>query len=271
MRMKSGRSLVSIVILFAIASGLHLPAQESPARLTQMEKTADPGWEVTTVKPSDPSDTRGQHINMSGQDIKLLDTTVEEFLLIGYSVQKVQLVNLPDWARTQRWDVEGKPDTAGVPDLRQLQSMMRKLLAERFGLTLHHEQRELPVYVLSLGKGAPKVIPNNSNPNGWMEQRNGENHGVRTENLKNASMQELCLILQFHIDRPVVDHTDLKGRYDFQLKWQTDDNRVADSADPNPVPGLFTAIQEQLGLKLVPMKAPADVLVIDKVERAGAN
>jgi uncharacterized protein (TIGR03435 family) len=70
------------------------------------------------------------------------------------------------------------------------------------------------------------------------------------------------------VDRPIMDQTGLKGRYDFQLKWLTDDSH---STDPDAPPGLFTAIQEQIGLKLEPVKAPADVLVVDQVERPGAN
>jgi uncharacterized protein (TIGR03435 family) len=88
------------------------------------------------------------------------------------------------------------------------------------------------------------------------------------EALKNASMADLALILQFHVDRPVVDQTGLKGRYDFKLQWTLDD---AQTAAPDAPPELFTAIQEQIGLKMERVTSPADVLVIDKVERPGAN
>ena len=81
-------------------------------------------------------------------------------------------------------------------------------------------------------------------------------------------MPELALELLSSVDRPIVDQTGLKGRYDFQLKWLTDDSHVS---DPDAPPGLFTAIQEEIGRKLVPMKALAEVLVVDKVERPGAN
>ena len=83
-----------------------------------------------------------------------------------------------------------------------------------------------------------------------------------------ASMPEFALMLLSSVDRPIVDQTGLTGRYDFQLKWTIDD---ADGTDPDAPPGLFTAIQEQIGLKLEPVKAPADVLVVDSRERPGAN
>jgi uncharacterized protein (TIGR03435 family) len=119
-----------------------------------------------------------------------------------------------------------------------------------------------------VAKGGPKLIANTSDPNGWMDQQNGGTSSRHVEALKNASMADLALILQFHVDRPVVDQTGLKGRYDFKLQWTLDDGQTA---APDAPPGLFTALQEQIGLKLERVRSPADVLVIDKVERPGAN
>jgi uncharacterized protein (TIGR03435 family) len=233
-----------------------------------MEQGANPDWEVATVKASDPSDTRGQHINMPGRHVLLLDTTVEQFLLLGYGVQQSQLMGLPDWVKTTRWDVDGVPDVEGQPSWRQLQGMVQKILTERFGLQLHHEQREMAVFALTVAKGGPRMVANTSDPNGWMDQQNGGASGRHVEALKNASMADLAEILEFHVDRPVVDQTGLKGRYDFKLQWTLDDSQAEESDAP---PGLFTAIQDQIGLKLERVRAPADVLVIDKLEKPGAN
>lgn len=244
------------------------PAASASAKPQAMASSANPDWDVATVKPSDPNDASGQHIRMRGRYILLLDTTVEQFLLLGYGMQKSQLLNVPEWAKTEKWNVNGVPDTDGEPSWNQLQEMMRKILAERFGLKLHHEQRELPVFALAVAKGGPKITPDTSDPNGWMDQQNGTVNGQHFEHLKNASMADLALILQFRVDRPVVDQTGLKGKYDFNLRWATDDGAATSSDTP---PGLFTAIQEQIGLKLEPVRAPADVLVIDKLEKPGAN
>jgi uncharacterized protein (TIGR03435 family) len=250
--------------------GRNAQAQDAtkPAPAKTMAKDADPDWEVATVKPSDPNDTAGQHIRLQGRHVVLLDTTLEQFLLLGYGVQKNQLAGEPDWVKTERWDVDGVPDAEGEPSWRQLQGLMRKILAERFGLQLHHEQREMPVFALTVAKSGPKMIANTSDPNGWFEQQNGSTNGRHVEALKNASMADLALILQFHVDRPVVDQTGLKGRYDFKLQWTVDE---AQTSVPDAPPGLFTAVQDQIGLKLERLKAPADTLVIDKVERPGAN
>jgi uncharacterized protein (TIGR03435 family) len=113
------------------------------------------------------------------------------------------------------------------------------------------------------------MTPNTSDPNGWMDQQNSGANGRDVENLKNTSMPDLAEILQFRTSRPVVDQTGLKGRYDFKLQWTTDESKAP--TDGSAPPGLFTAIQEQIGLKLEAVKAEADVLVVDKVERPGAN
>lgn len=242
--------------------------QPSPFSKTPMAKDADPDWEVATVKPSNPEDTRGQHIDMDGRRILLTGTTVEQFLLLGYGVQKSQLADLPDWAKTQKWDVAGVPNVEGLPSLQQVMSLIRKILPERFGMKLHREQRELSVFALTVAKGGPKMTVNTSDPNGWMQQNNREANGRHTELLKNTSMKDLALILQFHVDRPVVDQTNLKGRYDFDLTWTVDDAPAP--ADDAP-PALVTAIQDQIGLKLSKAKAPAEVLVIDTASKPDSN
>ncbi len=270
MRTKWARAVVVGAVVLCLAQALRAQEANQPsAKPQRMAKDADPDWEVATVKPSDPNDTGGQHIRLRGGHVMLLDTTVEQFLLLGYGVQKSQLAGEPDWAKTAKWDVDGVPDAEGEANWRQLQEMMQKILKERFGLTLHREQREMPVYALIVAKGGSKMILNTSDPSGLMDQQNSAVGGLDTEVIKNAFMSDLTQILQFRVDRPVVDQTGLTGRYDFGLKWTTDESRAP--TDGTAPPGLFTAIQEQIGLKLEPVKAPAEVLVIDAVERPSAN
>ena len=262
-------AVATTLVLCGTARGT---AQAQDARKPQpvksMAKEANPDWEVATIKASDPNDTRGQDFFLQGRRVALRDTTVRQFLLLGYGVQKSQLAGLPDWAIATRWDVDGTPDVDGQPSMRQMQGMVRKLLSERFGLQLHHEQREMPVFALTATKGSSRLSANTSDPNGWLQQTTREDNGRHSEELKNASMAELAIILQYYVDRPVLDQTGLKGRYDFNLQWTPDD---AQTTAPDPPPGLFTAIQDQIGLKLERVKAPADVLVIDKIARPGEN
>ncbi|MGA7156447.1 MAG: TIGR03435 family protein [Acidobacteriaceae bacterium] len=261
---------ITVAVTLCGAAGGRLQGQDTgkPMQVRPMARSADPDWEVATIKASDPNDTRGHDFILTGRYVRLLNITVRQLLLLGYDVQKSQLVGLPDWATETRWDINGTPDVAGRPSFTQLKGMARKILAERFGLKLHHEEREMSVFALRAGKGGPRMIANTSNPNGWLQQRTGENDGRHTEALKNISMAELATILQYDVDLPVVDQTRIEGRYDFNLQWTMDDAPTTASDAP---PGLFTALQEQIGLELERVKAPADVLVIDKVARPGAN
>ena len=240
-------------------------AGDKPA---MMAKDADPDWEVVTVKQRDPY-TKSDYIDAHGRHVAFQNETVENLLWFGYSVQKNQIADAPEWATTERWDVDGLADVGGEPNVAQLQALARKVLAERFGLKLHREQREMPVFSLNVAKGGPKLAKSTSDPNGHpSEHGSAAGVGWHTYAFTNTSMPVFVLDILGYVDRPSVDQTGLKGRYDFQLKWLTDENHAT---DPDAPPGLFTAVQEQLGLKLEPVKAKADVLVVDKVERPGAN
>lgn len=172
--------------------------------------------------------------------------------------------------RTEHFDADGIPNVEGqLTDMRLFQIMLRKLLAERFGLVAHTEQRELPVYALTVAKSGPKMARSKGNPDGPPSDADPRRDGQQTVKMDNATMQDFALDVMFYIDRPVVDQTGLSGRFDFTLKWTVDDSKAP--TDGTAAPGLFTAIQEQMGLKLDPVKAPAQVLVLDKVERPSAN
>jgi uncharacterized protein (TIGR03435 family) len=250
----------------AVATSLALCAA---ARCTaQAQETGKSQPVKAMAKEADPNDTRGHDFFLNGRRVGLREITVRQLLLLGYGVQKSQLAGLPNWAISTRWDVDGTPDAEGQPSLSQLQGMVRKLLAERFVLQLHHEQRQRTALALTAAQGSSKLTADTSDPDGWLQQRTREEDGRHVEELKNVSMAELAIILQYYVDLPIVDQTGLKGRYDFNLQWTLDD---AQTVAPDAPSGLFTAIQEQLGLKLERVKEPTDVLVIDKVARPGAN
>jgi uncharacterized protein (TIGR03435 family) len=234
-----------------------------------MAKDADPDWEVVTIRPTDPTVTNAS-IQMKGRQFVLENRLVETLLLFGYGVHKKQIVNAPDWIRTEHWDIRGVPDVPGQPGLRQMQSLTRKVLVERFGLVTHSEKREMEVYALTVAKGGQKMTPSAGDPNGLPDENDQGNGVTTTMHVTNMSMSELALVLKFYMERPVVDQTGLTGRYDFRMMWTVDESKVpADSGSAPPT--IFTAIQEQLGLKLEAVKAPVDVMVIDKLEKPGAN
>ncbi len=269
MRSESVRAVaIALVVLCPFrASRAQEAGNKDAAKPVMMPKDADPDWEVATVKLGDPN-AASDHIDLHGQHVTLENETVEIMMLFGYNVQRSQIAHAPGWVKTERWTVDGLADVDGEPNVTQLQAMVRKLLAERFGLKLHREQREMAVFALTVAKGGPKMTLDTSDPDGLPDQHGGHGSGWVMYRYRNTTMPELGLMLLGWVDRPIVDHTGLKGRYDLQLKWTTDEARAT---EPDAPPGLFTAIQEQAGLKLEPLKATADVLVIDKVERPGGN
>jgi uncharacterized protein (TIGR03435 family) len=245
-------------------------AWEIPNADKPMAKDADPDWEVVSVKARDPNDTsNAQSMSMQGRQFVIKNRPVEGMLLFAYGMHKKEIVGAPSWIETERWDVQGVPDVPGHPSLKQTQSLIRKLLEERFGLKVHKETKELAVYAITVAKGGEKMAGSAGDPNGTPDENENSNGGVVTMRMTNMSMGELAPDLGYFLDRPAVNQTGLAGRYDFQLKWTADESKAP--ADGSAPPGMFTAIQEQLGLKLEPAKAPVEVLAIDAVERPSAN
>ena len=189
-------------------------------------------------------------------------------MLFAYSIHSTQIINAPEWALHDRWDIEGKIDTPGQPDLRQMQEMLQKLLADRFQLNFRRDQRELPIYAIRIARGGPKLTPA-AHPEALTDQ-NADVHGTDvTQIYTNASIGDFVLGMQFFLpDRPIVDQTQLAGRYDIRLRYTSDEAHATGS---DVLPSIFTAIQEQLGLKLEPVKAPVEVFVIDHIEQPSAN
>jgi uncharacterized protein (TIGR03435 family) len=260
---------VLVAMVFAVATvRAQDGAQSGQTKPAMMALGADPDWNVVTVRPSDPN-ARRDGFDVRGRRVVVENKPVEDMLMVAYGLQKNQIVGLPDWAKTERFDVDGVPNIDGQPGWPQTQILMRKLLAERFGLKVHHDQREMQVYALTVAKSGPKLEPSKGDPNGLPRQDAHTSAGERRVGFTNTSMKDLVLELLIEVDRPVVDRTGLDGRYDFKLAFTKDEaNAPTDGSAP---PGLFTAIQEQMGLKLEPVKAPADVVVVDAVQRPTAN
>ena len=252
---------------------------EPPPPPKRMPADAKPTFEVATIKPSGP-ETRGQFITVGRGGGNLFTTgnsTLQDLIVFAYGVHPRQLSGAPGWVETERYDVSGKPDTAGLPSIPQMQSMVQKLLAERFQLTFHREKKELSCYAITVAKTGLK-ISKTANSLGALPGFGGRGPGDII--VQNATMTEFAGFLQSRIlERPVVDQTALTDRYDFGLKWTPD--RAQAPAGPNAPPpppdnadappDLFTAFLQQLGLKIESTKAPVEVLVIDKVEKPSAN
>jgi bla regulator protein blaR1 len=248
----------------------------APAALAAMPATADPSFEVATVKPSNPG-TPGKLFTVRGRQVMTVNTTVDDLVAFAYGVHARQIVKGTGWLETDKFDITGQPDLEGVPNQVQLRRMVQKLLADRFKLTFHREKQELSVYALVVGPKGPMLTKSSMDPNGLPSLLF---RGLGSLPAANATMADLASAMQTAVlDRPVVDQTGISGRYDFTLTWTPDETQFASMgvrvppppADGSGPPGLFTAFQEQLGLKLESIKAPAEVLVIDRIERPSEN
>ena len=191
-----------------------------------------------------------------------------------YGVRDYQIVDGPKWISDWnfRYDIEAKADPAPQDDA-QLHLMAQALLAERFLLKLHREKRDLPVYALIPGKSGLKLQaakdPGDRPGSGYAEPyASGVMRGT------NVSIAGFISTLAHNLDRPVIDKTGFSAAFDFRLEWDGVKNLATEIGAAPPIPdkpSLFTAIQEQLGLKLDPQKAPFEVLVIDHVEKPSEN
>lgn len=221
-------------------------------KLPPMDANASPSFEVATVKPSKP-DEKGKAFLVRGRHFRTINTTLSEILSFAYGVQAKQILGAPPWLETDKFDIDAQPDGEGAPSDKQWKGMIQKLLAERFKLTLHHDKKELSVYVLSVAKGGPKLTKSDGDPNGLPGLFF---RALGALNVRNANMADFAHLMQSAVlDRPVVDQTGVTGRWDFTLNWTPDDSQFPGMAgsfppptdNPNPPPALYTAIRSRSG------------------------
>jgi uncharacterized protein (TIGR03435 family) len=249
---------------------------EPPAKLQPMAADADPTFEVATIKPGKP-DQLGKLFNVRGRQFVTLNTTMNDLITFAYGIQVKQITGGAPWMESDKLDINAQPDVPGLPSSDQLKLMTRKLLADRFKLAFHHDEKELSVYALTVAKTGSKLTASASDPKALPSVFF---RGLGQLGALNATTLDLAHTMQSDVlDRPVVDQTGLTGRYDYTLTWTADESQFGglgikvpppgDKADAPP--GLFTAIQEQMGMRLDPARLPVDVIVIDHVEKPSEN
>ena len=244
-----------------------------------MAADANPGFDVATIKPSTPR-RPGKGFGFRGRHFVTFNTNVNDLVAFAYRMHVKQIVGAPDWFGTDLFDIDGVPDVEGQPSLKQMGMMVQKLLADRFKLTFHHDQRELSVYIITVAPGGPKMTKTSAGPN---DQQGFGFRALGDLHVRNMNIKEFASWMQSGVmDKPVVDQTGLTDKYDFALKWTPDDSQFAQfrgtgavptppADDANAPPSLYTAVQEQIGLKIGPGKAQDDVIVIDHVDKPTAN
>jgi len=184
----------------------------------------------------------------------------------AYNLKPYQISGGPAWIDSERYDIAAKVDGEGAPSMEQVHRMLQTLLEDRFQLRYHSETREMPVYALVVGKNGPKL--KESSPD------TEESFGVTRKNelmqmtVAHGNMEQLALQLSSSVERPVINKTGLTGYYDYKLN---DLAPAYPTAQDSKGESVFTALQEQLGLKLEPQKGPVIMFLIDHVGKPSEN
>jgi uncharacterized protein (TIGR03435 family) len=244
-----------------------------PPRAVPMAADAKPGVEVATIRPTQPG-TKLFMLTVRGENLVVKNLPLTFLMKFAYPTRPI--VGLTGWMDTDKWDIEVKSDTPGMPSLDQERDILQKLLAERFALKVHEEKREMPAYTLTVGKDVPKVtksVDASLKPSFTL-------HPSGMLRAQSATMDDFARLLQSNVlGQQVVDETGLTGKWDFALQWTPDETQFAGmrgnappaADDANAPPPLLPAIREQLGLRLTSEKTQVPVVVIDHVERPSPN
>jgi len=294
-------AFVLVVVAVPVIFGLIIAAPSHARSQAQSAPATSPKfkYEVVSVKQNksgNPGRWQNAPDGLTAPNVPLLTLMQQAF-----GIQEYQISGAPNWISSEKFDIDAKMDGAVADAFQKLsldeqklarQKMLQALLADRFGLTIHRETKEFQVYSLIIAKNGPKLHeanPGDTYANGIKYPNGGGGPGAITmrmspesQTLTAQAVSIATLVRQFraYLDRPIVDKTELAGKYDFTLTWSPDNQALpgnVPSGQPTlalPDPGgatLFTAIQEQRGLKLESGKAPIEIIVIDHVERPSEN
>jgi uncharacterized protein (TIGR03435 family) len=289
-----------IAIVAPIVFGQANASQSGGEAQRQGSSAGGFAYEVASIKPNKAGNNL-RRMMYTPDGISVTGGTLQALLEEAYGVQNFQISGAPAWLNSERYDIEAKIDGSVADDFKKLTAdqrrlerarMLQKLLADRCKLTVHIETRELPVYALVVAKNGPKFQeaktgesypsgikgPDGIARGGMMRMGRGELTG------QGVPLTFLVSQLSRHLGRTVLDKTGLTGNYDFTLQWTPDDGQgpmlkgpdggqpAAEGAPPESSgPSVFTALEEQLGLKLESQKGPVEIVVIDHVEKPSEN
>jgi uncharacterized protein (TIGR03435 family) len=249
-RPRSGAALAATLLLGLATWGLL--AQTQPARRV---------FEAVSIKPNELG---GGHSHTHTSPGRLsASMTTKSLIETAFGIKPFQLEGGPAWLDELNYDFVAT--TGETEDLtnRVLQPYLQSLLTDRFHLVYHRTQKEFSVYALMTAKGGPKLTPSAADEKGDGTNSNGEK-GIIHMTGRNLTMASFASYLASQLDRPVIDRTGIQGRYDIKFDWSTAETVMT-------VPTVFSALQEQMGLRLEAAKGPVEILVIDSVDKPSAN
>jgi len=284
-RFFSREFLVTICTVFVLAHSLPGWAQ-SP----QPAPTPSTSFEVASIKPNHSADGLFRLMN-TPDGLSANGLTVKFLIGFAYNVKDFQIAGGPGWIDSERYDIQAKMDDSTIEALKKLppeqtieqrRAMLRSLLADRFKLKITPSSKELPIYALVVAKNGPKLTQSPA-ASGSEGPRSQIRFGLGELTGRAVPISFLAEQISRQVDREVVDKTGLQGTYDFTLHFAPErpmpmpggpaDGGPGGAAPPpdSSAPSIFTALQEQLGLKLESQKGPVKILIIDSVERPSEN
>jgi len=222
---------------------------------TRTDGTGD----IWTIKPF--------RFDVSGPNVLIENFRLSDLITYAYDIQDYELFGEPRWADIDRYNISAKAGDGVTLNRDAARPLMRALLTDRFGLKAHAETKEMPVYALVVSKGGPKLKESAPGAEKRLTLQSKGKSALMTVSAGDMAQLAEQFSRRNKVDRPVVNRTGLAGTYDYKLEWGDDTAATADSG----VVSVFTAFQEQLGLKLEPTTAPVRVLIVDHAEKPSGN
>jgi uncharacterized protein (TIGR03435 family) len=238
-------------------------------------------FDVATIKPNAEDDNRFALRPLPGGGLSAIGVPLKMLIMQAYNLKAFQISGEPDWVNTSRWDIEAKVEGfSGRLSQAQAGTLLRALIEDRFQLKVRQETKEMPIYALVIGKGGSKLTPHTGEP---PPPGQAIRQGRGLFRINKGGVGLLAAQLERELSRVVIDKTGLNGEYDYSLAWTPEPGEggpeslglspqpaPAESADSKG-PSIFTALQEQLGLRLESQRGPVEVIVIERVEKPSAN
>ncbi len=235
--------------------GAHLRAQSSAVALAPYH------FEVVSIRINRTGGSSDADF-LPGGRFRGRNLPVRTMIQMATMVEDNQMIGVPAWTDTARYDIDGKTVSAAPVTQEQKSDVMMALLEERFRFSIHRDTKQGPIYRLEIAKGGPRLAVHGTSPRLMSTNANGT---IVTMNAAKISMPSLAISLRRQTGRTVEDHTQLEGEFDFELVWDRDET------GHSAAPSLFTALQEQLGLRLRAASGMIPTVVVDRIERPTAN
>ena len=266
---------------FAITVPVVLGISYAPQ--SQAQIATAPKFEVASIKPHDPARACCTLANAGGGRLTVVGLTVKMLIGTAYRVRDFQVFGGPAWMNSDRFDIEAKAEAVTDMSAERSPLLLQSLLRDRFELRLHTETRQLPIYELVRAKSGPKLhaVPAPTKPEAGApdpppQPGDALHPGAFRWSVGDISgsavaMDKFVGVLAMLVGRPVIDKTGLTGFFDIKLQWTLDRGPQPSPNDDTSGPSLFTAIQEQLGLRFESAKGPVEAIVVDSLEKPSDN